>query len=704
MNRVEAADYHEFSRLSHPATSPDGERVAFVKQTPVSDTEYEATVYVAPVGGGEPKRFTVAEGVDSEPTWSPSGDRLAFVSTRGARGRPGRPRNDEAGATGLAHDDRPQLWVLPVDGGEAAQVTDVVGGVSNIAWGPDGERIAFVQSVRDEERERDLDLDVDNASDYEREDPDPRVVDRHVYRAGEAYFDGANAHGYLVHVDSGEVERVTEGEADCLGPAWSDGGLYYPIRRSVDRYDSLVWDVEAHDLESGDSETVTTVEGWGPTLAVHAGDEGDRLAYTTKPADDPTLAQTEIEVYGRGTGETTRPTTDLDRDIELWNQSHAPEWGPDGEHLYLCTPDEGGYVLRRLAVDGSGGAGDDEVVLGGDRHVHGFSVARDAVGVVQSEWDHPGDVVAATPGGTEEVRLTRVNADYLDDRAVGEPEAVAFESPGSDDEIQGWVLTPPDFDPDESYPLVVEVHGGPHRMWSTTGSMWLEFQALAARGYVVFWCNPRGSTGYGEDFMASIERDWGDVTLEDVLAGARHVAEREYVDADDAFLTGGSFGGFLTSWGVGHTDFFDAAVAQRGVYDLTGFYGSTDVYQLIEGDFRAVPWADAEFLWEQSPVAYVDYVDTPTLLIHSEDDFRTPMNTAELFYRSLRKQGVDTRLVRYPREGHELSRSGEPGHIVDRIERIARWFDGYSAHHDAPRALDRERGAGLSADADENDE
>jgi len=197
MNRVEAGDYHEFSRLSHPAVSPDGERVAYVKQAPDSDTDYEATVHVASVGGDESRRFTVAEGVDSEPTWSPSGDRLAFVSTRGAS------------------DDRPHLWVLPVDGGEAEQVTDVVGGVSNIAWGPDGDRIAFVQSVRPEERERDLDLDTDE--EYEREDPDPRVIDRHVYRADESYADGARSHAYLVDLEGNEVSRVTEGVADCLG-------------------------------------------------------------------------------------------------------------------------------------------------------------------------------------------------------------------------------------------------------------------------------------------------------------------------------------------------------------------------------------------------------------------------------------------------------------------------------------------------------
>jgi len=675
MNRVEASDYVEFSRLSHPAVSPDGERVAYVQQTPESETDYEATVHVAPTDGGDPKRFTVAEGVDSEPAWSPSGDRIAFVSTRGA------------------DDERPQLWVVPTDGGEAEQVTDVVGGVSDIAWGPDGDRIAFLQSVRPEEVEAGHDLRV--GEEYEREDPDPRVVDRHVYRSHESYSDGARSHVYTVDADSGSVERVTEGEVDCLSPAWGDD-LYYPVRYGSD--DDLRWEIEAYDTDSGERDTVTAVEGWGPTLAVDASRPHDRIAYTTTPEDDPTLVQTEIEVFTREVGEVTHLTADLDRDLELWNASHAPEWGPDGDALYVCTPDEGSYVLRRL--DPATGA--DEVVLGGERHVHGFSASRDAVGVVQSEWDHPGEVVAATPGGAEEVTLTRVNADYLDDRAVAEPEEVRFESGGT--EIQGWVLTPPDFDPDAEYPLAVEIHGGPHRMWSTTGSMWHEFQTLAARGYVVFWCNPRGSTGYGEEFRSAIERDWGDVTMQDVMAGAREVAGREYVDEDDAFVTGGSFGGFMVSWLVGHTDFFAGAVAQRGVYDLTGFYGSTDAYKLVEGDFRAVPWDDPEFLWEQSPAAHVEYVDTPTLLVHAERDYRTPANTAELFYRSLKKHDVDTRLVRYPREGHELSRSGEPGHVVDRIERIVRWFDGYSEHRDADRALDRPRNDGLTAGEDTDEE
>ncbi|WP_281195973.1 S9 family peptidase, partial [Halorubrum sp. F4] len=325
------------------------------------------------------------------------------------------------------------------------------------------------------------------------------------------------------------------------------------------------------------------------------------------------------------------------------------------------------------------------------------------VALARSEWDHPGDVFLFDAAAGTTARLTELNADLLADRHVGEPEETRFESDGT--EIQGWVLTPPEFDPDadEEYPLAVEIHGGPHAMWSTAGTMWHEFQTLAARGYVVFWSNPRGSTGYGEAFSWAIDRDWGETTLADVTAGVDETIDRYPIDEGNVLVTGGSFGGFMTAWAVGRTDRFRAAVAQRGVYDLTGFYGSTDgAYGLLEGDFDTVPSKEPGWLWEQSPTGHAHEVDTPTLLIHSEDDTRTPICTAELYHRILRKNGVDTRLVRYPREGHELSRSGEPGHIVDRIERIARWFDGYSEYHDAPRALDRPDGAGLTAGEEES--
>ncbi len=690
MHTVEPTDFHDIVQVSDPQLSPESDEVAFIRKVPTDDESYEATIYVVPLGGEEPRQFTVSEGVDSQPRWSPDGSKLAFVSTRGA------------------DDDRPQLWILPTYGGEARQVTSVVGGVSGLEWSPDGSTLLFTQASTAEDREEGRDFAVD--SEYEPETPDPRVIDRMVYRAAQRYMDGKRSHVYTLDVETAlkqgvvtdpedgndALERLTDGDEDFVGATWGDDEtVYYGRKLGAEPDDSLEAEILAHDLETGEVEQVVETVGWAAAIAAT---EDGKVAYPWTPKEGFTLRQTELKVYDREADTETTLTDGIDRTI---GYGGGLKWGPEDDTLYFATPDEGSVVL--WSVPGDGGADPTRVYDEGVT-LEGFSVGEDAIAYTQSEWDHPGDVFVSTRGGNEVTRLTRVNADYLEDRAVAQPEELWYES--EQGPVQGWVLTPPDFDEDETYPLLVEIHGGPHAQWTTSGTMWHEFQSLAAAGYVVFWSNPRGSTGYGEDHAAAIERDWGDVTLTDILAGVDLVCEREYVDTDEQYVTGGSFGGFMTAWTVGQTDRFTAAVSQRGVYDFTSFYGSTDAFKLVEGDYGVTPWEDPEYLWEQSPVAHVPDVDTPTLLIHSDRDFRTPANTAELFYLGLRKHGVDTRLVRYPREGHELSRSGEPGHVVDRIERIQRWFDGYSEYSEDPPALERERNAGLSAgeDGDGDDE
>jgi dipeptidyl aminopeptidase/acylaminoacyl peptidase len=676
MERITAADFHELTQVAAPRVAPDGDTVAFLSKQPEDDEEYSATIHLAPTGGGDPRRFTIAEGVDSQPRFSPSGDRLAFVSTRGA------------------DDDRPQLWVVPTDGGEARQVTNVAGGVRGIEWRPDGSQIAFVQRASSEDREEERDTEV--SDEYEPEPDDPRVIDRMVYRSAEQYFDGGYDHVYVVDLSDDSVERLTDGDHDYASPTWGDAEtLYYTVNvGDPDPDDTTEFEIIEHDRDTGAAETIHTTSGWRESIA--ATTDG-KIAYPYVEPEQSTLQQTELEVLDSSSGDVTTPTADLDRTL---GYASAPQWGPDEQRVYVTTPDEGAVTLWAADWDGT----DPEQVVRDDwTSIDGVHVGEDLVALVKSEWDHPGDVFVTTPSGTEERRLTRVNAEYLDERAVSRPEEITAESDG--EQIQGWLLTPPDFEADEQYPLAVEVHGGPHAMWTTSATMWHEFQTLAARGYAVFWSNPRGSAGYGDEFLRAIERDWGDRTMRDVLAGVEEVTERGFVDEDELFLTGGSFGGYMTGWMVGQTDRFEAAVSQRGVYDLTGFYGSTDwAYRLVEGDFDTTPWEEPEFLWEHSPTGHAHQVDTPTLLIHSDDDYRTPASTAELFYRILRKHDVDTRFVRYPDEGHELSRSGQPGHRVDRIERIARWFDGYSSYHEAPPALEREPDADLTASEDESEE
>ncbi|WP_336325747.1 S9 family peptidase [Halovenus sp. HT40] len=682
MARIEAADFHELTQAASPRLSPDGTRVAYLHQTPKDDDEYEATIHIVDANGGEPRRFTLAEGVDAEPRWSPSGDRLAFTSTRGA------------------DDDRQQLWVLPTNGGEATQVTSVVGGVGDIAWSPDGERIAVVQQVTEEDREQDRDIEV--PEEFEPATPDPRVVDRTVYRSAERYHDGKRSQVYLVDPDGGDIERVTTADRDHVSPAWGDSEtLYFACDGDVpDPDDSLATEIRRYDLDGGDTAVVHETAAFQPQLAA----SGDRVAFAYTDPDEGTMAQTELHLLD-GEGGVHVLTAALDRSVG----QTAPVW--DDETLYFSTPDEGATALWGIDAPERSEPAEtpqpvetepEQVVREEWSEISGFHVRDGQIAYVQSSWDHPGDLFAADLDSGEQRRLTECNAEYLSDRAVQEPEELRYfvgdaGEQASDATAQGWVLTPPEFDPEAEYPLVVEVHGGPHAMWTTSGTMWHEFQSLAAAGYVVFWSNPRGSSGYGQQYMQAIERDWGAVTASDVLAGVEEVTERPYVDEDQRFLTGGSFGGYMTAWLVSQTDQFTAAVSQRGVYDLIGFYGSTDwAYKLVEDEFDTTPWEDPAFLQEHSPTGHAHEIDTPTLVVHSDDDYRTPICSAELFHRILRKHGVDTRLVRYPDEGHELSRSGQPGHIVDRIERIVRWFDGYADDRDVSPALERDPDAGLS--------
>ena len=680
MERIQAVDYHDIAKPITPRLAPDGTHVAFVRRIPTDDESYEATIYLVGTDGSDtPRQFSLQEGEDADPRWSPSGDRIAFTSTRGA------------------DDDRQQLWVLPIDGGEARQVTDVVGGVTDIAWSPDGTRIAFTQSVTADDRDEGRDLSVPD--EYEPEDPDPRVIERTVYRSAQRYFDGRHAHLYLVDLEKTDDElsgdamtRLTTGTVSAASPAWIDETSLYYTDGWVgdDPDDSIEYDIIRYDLTAEESTHIHRASGWGKRLAV---DDIGRVVFPTVKPERASLQQTELDLYDPSDESCSRITEDFDRTVAV---TVAPQWGPNDTDLYFVTPDEGSDHL--WAINPTTETTPRSVIH--DGRITGFDVGPESeIAITMSEWDHPGDVFVVREEAR--TRLTHLNRDYLEDVHVGTPKAIEFASPQGT--VEGWVLRPPAVESDEPTPLIVEVHGGPHSMWTTSGTMWHEFQTLAARGYTVFWSNPRGSTGYGREYMQAIDRNWGEVTLTDVLAGVDYVCEHEAIDEDEVYVTGGSFGGFMTGWAVGTTDRFTAAVAQRGVYDLLAFYGGTDgAYKLLEGDFDTTPWEEPTFLWEQSPVASAHRVTTPTLVIHSDTDYRTPVSTAELFYRLLRKHDVDTRFVRYPREGHELSRSGEPAHVVDRIERIARWFDGYSGYHDVPPALEREPDAGLSVENDDS--
>jgi dipeptidyl aminopeptidase/acylaminoacyl peptidase len=461
---------------------------------------------------------------------------------------------------------------------------------------------------------------------------------------------------------------VTQDERNYSDPRWLPEGtaILATVDRQPDQDDLFYYpDVVRLPLDGGEMAILT-----GADTADHhprPSPGGRWIAYNSKPVAEFTTANAVIKVIPTAGGEPQVLTMGLD--------AHPQDlsWTPDGQALCFLVAEHGRIELRRVALDG----GKIETLITADREILAYDLSPDGcqVAFVASTDRAPWDLYLSELDGAGEQRLTEVNAGWLADKRLGEVEDLWFKS-ADGVPIQGWIVKPPGFDPAHRYPLILSIHGGPHVMWSRhEPTMWHEWQVQAARGYVVVACNPRGSDGYGQEFRAALLRRWGDADLPDLLAAVDHAVAQGYVDADRMVITGGSYGGFMTAWAIGHDTRFKAAVAQRGVYDLIGFYGTSDVPLLVEWEFARAPWEDPQLLWHYSPLAYVERIHTPLLLLHSENDFRAPIPAAEGLFVALRRLGREVEMVRYPRDGHELSRSGEPKHRVDRLERIVGWFD-----------------------------
>jgi dipeptidyl aminopeptidase/acylaminoacyl peptidase len=679
-NYLTAQDLYSIVSLSEPQFKPDGRWLAYERtEMDEESNSYSSAIWLAPLGGGPPRQFTSGQKRDRFPRWSPTHPAsgrswLAFVSNRGGE------------------DAKEQIYLMPTDGGEARQLTHMENGAKEPAWSPvpagaDRWRIAFTSRLNAREmaaEDAGQALDPEEKKEKEEEQADPRVIDRFAYRAETSFFDGRTAHLYVLDIDPetgramGKPRRLTGDERNYSDPHWlPDGSALVAMVSRQPGKDDLFYhsDIVRVPLDGSPIEILT-----GPDTAdrqPRPSPDGRWITYLSVPADEYTTANTEIKRVPAGGGQPEVLTSHLDAHAD------APSWTPDSQYICFRVPQRGRIDLHRVPAAG----GTVEPLLTAEREILAYDLAPDGqmVGFVASTdrapWDlYAADVdLSAAPGAltATERRLVAANDDWLAAKTLGQVEDLWFES-ADGTPIHGWVVLPPDRQPGRRYPLVLSIHGGPHAMWSRhEPTMWHEWQVLAARGYVVLACNPRGSDGYGRDFRATLQKRWGEADLPDLMAGVDQAIARGYADPGRLVLTGGSYGGFMTAWVIGHDDRFKAAVAQRGVYDLSGFYSTTDIPLLTEWEFGAAPWQDPDLLWEYSPLAHVAQIHTPLLLIHAENDFRAPIPTAEGLFVALRHLEREVQMVRYPRDGHELSRSGEPKHRVDRLERIADWFDRY---------------------------
>jgi dipeptidyl aminopeptidase/acylaminoacyl peptidase len=658
-------DLVKFAWVEDPQISPDGAWVACVKLTvDQAHNNYHRAIWLVPTSGGEPRQFTSGSHQDHSPRWSPDGRQIAFVSTRSG--------------------DKSQIYLIGLNGGEARKLTDRPQGATDPAWSPDGKRLAFLSRCnaaerRDEDRGLTPPADPDELQRIEEQKKkaeerkrDPRIITRLPYRVANYYLDDRQSHIYIVEVetdgDHPQPRRLTDGDLNYAPPAWMPDGRSILTSAERDPHaDHMGLHTDILRISAPSGRVVRLRDPGFGASEPHPSPDGKWIAYVRLPERDSAGQVTRLAIRpAAGGGKSSELSTELDRSVEVVG------WSRDGRAIFFSAGDHGTTGIYRVKPTG----GRVTQVVGKRRIITSFDVAGDRqIAFTASAPEYPGDLFLVE--GEHERRVTHVNQKWLSEKSVAPVREINYTGPDGTP-LQGWVMFPPNFSPRRKWPLVVEIHGGPQVMWGPGfASMWHEWQILAAHGYVVFFCNPRGSDGYGTAFARANHSAWGESDAGDILAGVDAVVKRGYIDTRRIGVTGGSYGGFMTAWLVGHDQRFACAVSQRGVYDVAHLHGTTDISEWVEANFGGFPWQNAENYWKHSPLAYVDNIHTPLLILHSDNDFRAPVSDAEQLFTALRRLRRRVQFVRYPREGHELSRSGEPKHRIDRLNRIVGWFDKY---------------------------
>lgn len=641
-------DVFSLAWASDPQVSPDGSFVVYTHNfMDIMEDRRRSNLWRIGVNGENARPLTTGAVNDRGARIAPDNERLAYLS------------GDDRGV---------QIFVRWMSSGETLQVTRLDRAPRNLAWSPDGQWLAFTVLVPAKPPTMGTLPAKPRGANWAKP---PEVVRRAVFRADGA---GRLPHGYthlfVVSARGGAPRQLTSGDYNHGGSiAWSPDStsLYFSGNRNEDAElnpsNSEIYRVGLH---GGEVEAVTGRDG--PDNSVAVSPDGKMLAWTGYDDRVRSYQVTHLYVMNSDGSERRELLPDLDRDVS------RPHWSANGKGLYFAYENQG---LTRLAhVDLRGRLTDVTGDLGGlalTRPYTGaqFSVGgRDVYAITRGDALSPADIAVGRSSGAPR-RLTRLNANLLDYRELGEVEEFWYKSGFDGEDIQAWVVWPPGFDPAKKYPLLLEIHGGPHAAYGPHFSV--EVQLFAAAGYVVAYANPRGSSSYGDAFGGYIHHNYPSEDYDDLMSAVDTIIERGSIDTDRLYVTGGSGGGVLTAWIVGKTDRFAAAVVAKPVINWISFALSADYAPVFSKYwFPALPWDDPMGYWERSPLSLAGEVSTPTMLLTGEEDWRTPMWESEQYYQALKLRGVDTALVRLPGASHSIA--ARPSQLLAKVSAILEWF------------------------------
>ncbi|MGN7513844.1 MAG: S9 family peptidase [Allomuricauda sp.] len=649
-SNLELLDIFNMEYVSDPQISPDGSKIIYVRNFKDVMTDRNlSNLWVINFDGSNNRPLTTGNHNDFAPKWSHDGTKIVFKSNMA--------------------DDKMKLYLMWLDTKETMALTNTPQSPGAVSWSYDDRYVAFNMFVPEANKSI---IKMPGKPEGAEWNKPPKYIDKMNYRGdGAGYYKGGNSQLFTLPITGGTPKQLTFSEFDHGGPIWAKDNkhLYFSANFHKDE-EMEPADSEIYAINVNDGEITPLTKRYGPDTHPVLSPDGSKIAYLGYDDRLQGYQITQMYIMNTDGSGSQLVSGDFDRDVE------DMAWNSKGNGFYFSYTDQGVGKLASMSLSGkvddiTNGLGG--LSLGRPYNAAGFSASNNnKFAYTQGDTSHPSDLGAADTRNSK--RLTAVNDDLFSFKKLGEVEEMWWESSYDQRKIQGWVVTPPDFDPSKKYPMILEIHGGPFTSYGEVYSA--EIQAYAAEGYVVLYTNPRGSTSYGEEFGNLIHHDYPNHDYEDLMSGVDALLEKGYVDEDNLFVTGGSGGGVLTAWIVGKTDRFKAAVVAKPVINWTSFVLYADGVQFFSKYwFGKKPWEDPENYRRRSPLTYVGNVTTPTMLLTGEEDYRTPIAESEQFYAALKLENVETAMVRIPGASHGIA--NKPSNLIAKIASVLAWFDKY---------------------------